>query len=509
MRGEIRFILNGKIQRVSGCAGDTTLLAWLRQQPQLRGTKEGCAEGDCGACTVTLARLDAMGRLDYRPVNACILFLGMIDGAAIRTVEGLASDDGKLHPVQTAMVATDASQCGFCTPGFVMSLYAAWQNGSGLAPEDVDTTLAGNLCRCTGYRPIVAAAGELDRRTPDANGHDDAHRHDDASMLAALAALRDASDASDDNDASDDAADVCLGDETCQFIAPATSASFASIYARTSDATIVAGATDVGLWVTKQHRKLGTMIWTGGVAGFDQIEDAGDFIRIRPAVTHQQFLHHIADDMPECAELLRRFGALQVRSSGTVCGNIANASPIGDLPPMLIALGSKIELTKGSKIRHFDLQDFFLDYGKQDRQAGEFVSALMVPRTPAPNLRCYKLSKRFDQDISAVMLAANLQLHDGVMDNVCLAFGGMAGIPKRACNAEAKLAGQPLDMAHFRAAAAALPDDFTPLSDMRGSAEYRLLSAQNLLIKYGLELTSGKYMRLAGQTLAVGLEGWA
>ena len=327
MRSEIRFLLNGKTQHVSDVAGDVTLLEWLRRQPHLRGTKQGCAEGDCGACTVTMARPDAMGRLEYRPVNSCILFLGMIDGSAIRTVEGLASPDGKLHPVQSAMVAADASQCGFCTPGFVLSLYAAWQNGRGLSANEVDTTLAGNLCRCTGYRPIVDAASMLDHGRDGDLAKTDMAKTDMANEAAMLAALSSAKDQQDD---------ICLGDGVTQFIAPATNDSFAQIYAKQADATIVGGATDVGLWVTKQHRKLVTFIWTGRVAGFDQIETDGDFMRIRPAVTHQQFLHHIADDLPECAELLRRFGALQVRNSGTVCGNVANASPIGDLPLSLI-----------------------------------------------------------------------------------------------------------------------------------------------------------------------------
>jgi len=494
MRDEIHFVLNGRIQRVAGCAGDITLLQWLREQAHLRGTKEGCAEGDCGACTVTMARPNGDGRLDYRPVNACILFLGMIDRAAIRTVEGLADPDGNLHPVQTAMIKADASQCGFCTPGFIMSLYAAWQNGNGLAPDDIDNTLAGNLCRCTGYRPIVAAAATLDRaRKSDIGNSDMAH---DGAMLEALKNMPDS------------AADLCLGDPSCRFLAPVTRISFAEAYAENSEAIIVGGATDVGLWVTKQHRKLGCMIWTGGVAGFEQIDDDGDMLRINPAVTHQQLLQKIADDAPEIAELLRRFGALQVRSSGTVCGNIANASPIGDLPPVLIAIGSKIELSTGNKSRRFDLENFFLDYAKQDRRAGEFVSAVIMPRGPHPYLRCYKISKRFDQDISAVMLAANIRVRDGVIDHVRLAFGGMAGIPKRAGTAEARLVGKPLDVEHFRDAAAALPDDFTPLSDMRGSAEYRMLSAQNLLMKYGLELVSGKTMRLAGDGLTTGLEGW-
>ena len=486
MRTEISFVLNGRIHHSSGCAGDMTLLDWLRDQPHLRGTKQGCGEGDCGACTVSIARPDAKGNLVYRPVNACILFMGMVNGAAIRTVEGLATCDNQLHPVQEAMVKNDASQCGFCTPGFVMTLYTAYQNGSGLSPEEVDDTIAGNLCRCTGYRPIVAAAASLND-----TGHENRH-NDDLDLLLGL----------------DSGQDVCCDKDGSQFMVPATSASFAKLYAEHPDAIIIGGATDVGLWVTKQHRKLEKMIWTGGVAGFDAINDDGDVIRINSAVTHQQFLSYVAEDLPQCAELLRRFGALQVRSSGTVCGNIANASPIGDLPPVLISLNGAVELTKGSGSRLVRLEDFFIEYGKQDRMAGEFVSALLIPKGAKPNLRCYKISKRFDQDISAVMLAANLEITDGVIDGVRLAFGGMAGIPKRASSAEAVLTGNSLEMASFKKAAAALADDFTPMSDMRGSARYRFLTAQNLLVKYGLELVSGKQMRLAGQGLVASLEGW-
>ena len=486
MRREISFVLNGTIHHSSGCAGDMTLLDWLRDQPHLRGTKQGCGEGDCGACTVSIARPDAKGNLVYRPVNACILFMGMVNGAAIRTVEGLATSGNQLHPVQEAMVENDASQCGFCTPGFVMTLYTAYQNGSGLAPDEVDDTIAGNLCRCTGYRPIVAAAASL-----NTTGYENRH-NDDLDLLLDL----------------DSGQDVYCDKDGSRFMVPATSASFAKLYAEHPDATIIGGATDVGLWVTKQHRKLEKMIWTGGVAGFDAINDDGDVIRINPAVTHQQLLSYVKEDLPQCAELLRRFGALQVRSSGTVCGNIANASPIGDLPPVLISLDGAVELTKGSTSRLVRLEDFFIKYGKQDRKAGEFVSALLIPKGTKPNLRCYKISKRFDQDISAVMLAANLEIVDGIMVGVRLAFGGMAGIPKRASHAEAVLAGKPLDITHFKKAGAVLADDFTPLSDMRGSAKYRLLTAQNLLVKYGLELISGKQMSLAGQGLAASLDGW-
>ena len=482
MRTEIRFLLNGVPHRIGNVAGDMTLLRWLRQHPHLCGTKEGCAEGDCGACTVSIARPDSQGRLVYRPVNACILFLAMIDGAAVRTIEGLADESGGLHPVQQAMVQADASQCGFCTPGFVMSLYAAWQNGYGLAPDEIDDTLAGNLCRCTGYRSIVAAAGKayVMQNTSSQRGEPTA---------AGLA----------DFDTVDD---LCLGDGKVRFFAPATASAFATFYARHPEAVIIGGATDVGLWVTKQNRHLETLIWTGRVAAFNAMTRQDSGLLIGPAVTHQAFLEAIRDDLPECAELLRRFSALQVRSSGTVCGNIANGSPIGDLPPVFIALGGQVELTRKQKSRRLDLEAFFIDYGQQDRQAGEFVSAIYLPQTEAPNLRCYKISKRFDQDISAVMLAANIVVKDGVITEARLAFGGMAAIPKRASSAEKQLLGMPFATDSFAAAARTISDDFTPLSDMRGSAEYRMKTAQNLILKYGLELVSGASLRLAGRGLA-------
>ena len=487
MRTDIRFLLNGEPQSVSGVAGDLTLLSWLRQQPAFRGTKEGCAEGDCGACTVALAHPDAAGRLVYRPVNACILFLAMVDGAAVRTVEGLVNDDGTLHPVQQAMVTADASQCGFCTPGFVMSLYTGWQNRQGLDAGAIDDTLAGNLCRCTGYRAIVAAAADLHGQMTGAGDSGDAGDAGDAAVLAKIM----------------DAGPLCVGDDRVQFHAPATKAEFAALYAENPQAVIVGGATDVGIWITKQQRKLSRMIWTARVAGFDDIEEVDGHLRIGPAVTHQAFMTAIADDFPEIAELLRRFAALQVRSSGTVCGNIANASPIGDLPPVFMALGGQVELTHRDWRRVLNLEDFFLEYGRQDRHAGEFVSAVRLPSGPAPHLRCYKISKRFDQDISAVMMAANLDAANGVITGARLAFGGMAGIPKRAPAAEAALIGQPLAPGSFSAAARAVRDDFTPLSDMRGSAEYRMTTAQNLIIKYGLELVGGKTMRLAGPAPSV------
>ena len=494
MRQDIRFLLNGQPQRVSHAAGDLTLLGWLREQPHLRGTKRGCGEGDCGACTVALGRLDQSGQLVWSPINACILFLPMIDGAAIRTVEGLEAADGQLHPVQEAMVAADAAQCGFCTPGFAMSLFVAWQNRHGLGQDTIDDTLAGNLCRCTGYRAIVTAALAL--AVSNAQSSNDRL---DTAEAAALADLY----AGDDYDD-----DLFVEQGATGFYAPTATASFADYYAENPDTVIVAGATDVGLWVTKQHKTLSQLLWTGRVSQFNRLERDGDRLFIGPAVTHQRFADAIDADLPELAELMRRFGAQQVRSTGTICGNIANASPIGDLPPALIAIGSVVELTRQGAVRRLDLEDFFIAYGQQDRKSGEFVSGIYMLAEPAPYLRCYKISKRFDQDISAVMLAANLDIVDGVIEAPKLAFGGMAAIPKRAAAAESELTGKPVEIRTFQRAAHALEDDFTPLSDMRGSAAYRMATAQNLLVKYGLDLSEGQKFRLAGAGLADIMERW-
>lgn len=516
MRDYVTFILNNEVQTFSGLAGDTTLLAWLRRTRGLTGSKEGCAEGDCGACTVVVARPDNTqsgtgpnpdGTIIWRPVNACILFMGMLEGASVTTIEGLSDGAGGLHPCQQAMVDFHASQCGFCTPGFVMSLFAAWCNGEGLQPDAIDDTLAGNLCRCTGYRPIVDAGLSLasqslaDHSLADHNlpAAELARRQTEAKLMAEIAHDQTVRLADDDSPS------------PVAFVAPAAADEFTSYYADNPDATIVSGATDIGLWVTKQQRHLPVMLWTGRVAGFtqttqmddhqmdDQIE-TGPYMRIGPAVTHQQILSDLALRWPDFAEVMRRFGSLQVRSSGTICGNIANGSPIGDLPPMLIALSAEVELTHGPHVRRLPLAAFFRDYGVQDRRPGEYVSAILLPLAPAAHLRCYKISKRFDQDISAVMGAFTITVTDNVITGARLAFGGMAATPKRATHVEAALAGAPFTAASFRAAAAHMADDFTPISDMRASAAYRLQVARNLVVKYGLDLNGAGAVRLAGQS---------
>jgi len=399
--------------------------------------------------------------------------LGQLDGAELITIEDLAVR-GELHPLQQAMVDTHASQCGFCTPGIVMSLFAAYHSGQPLTYTGLCDQLAGNLCRCTGYRPIIAAA--LQTSVGEPADRFAATSQERAVALAALADHR----------------DVFVGGDEAFFAAPASLESLAALYARFPDATLVGGATDVGLWVTKQLRDLKRVIWLGRVVGLDNIGESADgALSIGAGVTLADAAPLLGAIHPDLSELLRRFGSKQVRASGTVGGNIANGSPIGDLAPALIALGGRVVLRKGDKTRALPLEDFFIAYGKQDRGPGEFVVAVEAPRlAPHQHYLAFKVSKRFDEDISAVMLAACFDLDGRNIVSARVACGGMAATPKRAAKAERALVGASLDEpATWRFARDAIGEDFTPLTDVRASAAYRKAVAANLLEKALIELS--------------------
>jgi xanthine dehydrogenase small subunit len=446
----------------------------LRLQERRVGTKEGCAEGDCGACTVAIGRTRG-GRVHYEPVNACILLLGQIDGTELVTVEDLAAG-GELHPVQSAMVDAHGSQCGFCTPGIVMSLFTLYHEGERpLSRETVNDALAGNLCRCTGYRPIVDATLQVCAQQPvDAFS---TRAEQTAQSLTALA----------------DGQDVFIGDEMRFFAAPASEASLAVLYAQHPDATLVAGCTDVGLWITKGMAEIEKIIWLGRVAGLDVIEESSDALGIGATVTHAEAHPSLARIDPDLGELMRRFGSAQVRVSGTVGGNIANGSPIGDLAPALIALGAELELRRGDDTRIMPLENFFLAYRKQDRLPGEFVRRVRVPKLKADEaFRAYKISKRFDEDISAAMGAFKLTLDGRRIAAARVAFGGMAATPKRAFETEKALVGLSLDEpSAWGEAMAAIARDYQPLDDLRASAAYRETVARNLVFKALSETASG------------------
>ena len=466
-REGVRFVRRGRIVERRDFTPGETLLDHLRLRERAYGTKEGCAEGDCGACTVAVGRLDGNGRVAYAPVNSCILLTGMVDGAEIVTVEDLASPEDGLHPVQRALVDAHASQCGFCTPGFVMSLFTLYQSGVRADRATVNDWLAGNLCRCTGYRPIADAALAC------CKGEADAAREERAAGAAGLLA-----------GLSDDA-DLFAGNDHTFFAAPATEDALAALCARYPDATIVGGATDVGLWITKQLRTLPRIVHTGRVASLHEVRETDGAIEIGAAATYSEAEAALRGIDPDVGEMLRRLGSKQVRSTGTVGGNVANGSPIGDTPPVLIALGASIELRHGDAHRTLALEDFFLDYGRQDRAPGEIVTRITVPRLGSgEHFRCYKISKRFDQDISAVLGAFRFRIRRGRITEARIACGGMAAVPKRARETESAVSGLRLrDPASWPAAADALAGDFSPIDDHRASAGYRLRVARSLLLK--------------------------
>jgi xanthine dehydrogenase small subunit len=498
----VRFFHRGKIVEVSGVHPTRSVLDWLREDAHCTGTKEGCNEGDCGACTVVIGELasgadasGAVGGLQLQTVNACIQFLPTLHGKALFTVEDLkdqcpanapaatevqAEDKRphpvhRLHPVQQAMVDCHGSQCGFCTPGFVMSLWSAYEHhqAEGTQPtrQQLADELSGNLCRCTGYRPILDA-GQRMFDLP-------AVRLDTQPVVAALTALR--------GDGGLDYA-APLGARVDHFHAPRTLAQLAALRQEKPGAQLLSGSTDVGLWVNKQFRDLGDIIFVGDVAEMKVVEERDDTLYIGAGASLETAFGALARRLPSLTDVWLRFASPPIRNAGTMGGNVANGSPIGDSPPVLMALDAEIELRRGSRVRRLPLPEFYVDYMKNRLEPGEFVQGLVVPLAAMQRqVRAYKISKRFDCDISALCGGFAIALDGDVVKEVRLAFGGMAAIVKRAAQAEAVLVGKPWTQASLNAAKLALAQDFKPLSDMRASADYRLQVAQNLLQRLWLE----------------------
>ena len=476
IRSELRFILNGEDVALRDIAPDQTLLDWLRLSRSLKGTKEGCAEGDCGACTVLVGRLTPAGTLDYEGINACIRFLGSLDGCHVVTVEHLAASGDHLHPVQQAMVDFHGSQCGFCTPGFVMSLYGLWMQTSNPTDQQIETALQGNLCRCTGYEPILRAARAISSYGGTQN---DPLLVERENMFARLKALADGTR-------------VEIGEGRNRLIVPAGLDDFADVLEASPTATVVAGSTDVGLWVTKHMRDITPVVFIAGLQELKSIAVKDNVVTIGAGVTYSEALAMLSQHIPALGPLIARIGGQQVRNMGTIGGNIANGSPIGDTPPALIALGASLTLRKGAARRTIALEDFFIAYGKQDRQPGEFVEAVHIPVPAADDkFAVYKVTKRRDEDITATLGAFRLALAaDGTVAEIRIAYGGMAATPKRAFAVEKFLLGQPWNEKTVETAMEKYAEDYTPLTDMRATAEYRGLAAKNLLLRFCLETTS-------------------
>ncbi len=479
----IRFYHRGRLTTVQGVHPTRTVLDWLRENHHRTGTKEGCNEGDCGACTVVLGELDAAGELRLRSVNACIQFVPTLDGKALFTVEDLqpmaAGGEAALHPVQQAMVDCHGSQCGFCTPGFVMSLWNTYEQHqqAGTVPtrQQLADDLSGNLCRCTGYRPILDAG----QRMFDLPGA----RLDRRAVTQALRALQ--------HDAAlDYAAPLTTpeGVRTDHFHAPRTLDELAGLYAAKPQARLLAGSTDIGLWVNKQFRDVGDLIYVGNVSALQRIEERPGHLWIGAAASLEDAWRALARRAPALTDVWLRFASLPIRHAGTLGGNVANGSPIGDSAPILMALDASVELRRGPQARTLPLTELYLDYMKNALQEGEFVQAITVPLAAFKRqVRGYKISKRFDCDISALCTGMSIDLEGDMVRDVRLAYGGMAAVVKRAAGAEAALTGQRWTQDAVRAAQQALARDFSPMTDLRASSGYRLRVAQNLLQRLWLE----------------------
>ncbi len=488
IRTEIRFLLNEDEIALEDVKASDTLLDFLRLRRRLVGTKEGCAEGDCGACTVLVGRLDDAGELAYETVNACIRFLGSLDGCHVVTIEHLKGPDGGLHPVQHAMIDEHGSQCGFCTPGIVMSLYALWMQNAAPSRADIERALQGNLCRCTGYAPILRAAG---RAAETGRASDDPLVRERKRIGERLRAMA-------------DGARIECGPDHEGFLVPANCDDLADILASRKGATIVAGSTDVGLWVTKQFRPIAPAVFIGHLDELRQIRVESDRIHLGAGVSYTQALGTLCKHIPQLRVYFERIGGEQVRNMGTIGGNIANGSPIGDTPPAFIALGASLSLRGRDGRRHLALEDFFLEYGKQDRRPEEFVEHVEIPVPGAADrIAFYKISKRRDEDISAATLGICLRFESaGKVQEARIACGGMAGTPRRARQAEAALIGTEFSQVDVEAAMSALAHDFQPLTDWRATAQYRILAVQNLLRRFWLECQTGRSATLQREGVA-------
>ncbi len=478
-RDHIQFLLDGELIRERVFDPTLSVLQYLRERRLRTGTKEGCAEGDCGACTIVIG--EACGEhVHYKAVNACIIFLATLDGKEIRTVESLGTPHSP-HPIQKLLADKNGSQCGFCTPGFVMSLYALQISNIPANPGNVSHALAGNLCRCTGYGPIIEAALEMGENAPETSSAQDLKslQHDECVKISAT-----------------------IEGENKVFYIPKTLEQLEEIYAKNPGAVLLAGGTDVGLWVTKRHQCLNNIIYLGAISALNILLENAKHVEIGAGVNYSDALPILTKYYPDMGAVMRRIGGQQIRNLGTIGGNIANGSPIGDMAPLLIAAGATLALRRAGTLRTLALEGFFIDYGKQDLRAGEFVKAVNIPK-PRPDQRffAYKISKRFEQDISALCAAFSFELKGGTCTQVRIAYGGMAATPKRAVLAEKTLEGQRWSEENIRRAMAALEDDFTPISDMRASKDYRMRTAQNLLLKAFYENKSGQPIRVLEENL--------
>ena len=472
----IQFILSDKIYKIKNPDPNQTVLNYLRNELKKTGTKEGCAEGGCGACTIVLAELKNK-KLIYKAINSCISFLPTLNNKYLILVEDLFEEGNKLHPVQQAMVKSHGSQCGFCTPGFTMSLFSMYKNNSKINKEVIDESLSGNLCRCTGYRPIIDAATSLNNKIGQ-----DKFKKNEENIIKQLKKIQ--------------IKDIEIINGDKKYFAPKTINSLKKIIKKYPNSKILSGGTDLSLEVTKLRKELNTIISISSVKELNFIKKNKSNIEIGATTSLIDFQNFIKKYYLDFFNILKRYGSIQIRNVGTIAGNIATASPIGDTLPLLLTLNAKIIIQGLNKKKITPLNQFFISYRKTKLKKGEFIYSILIPINKNNIFKAYKISKRFDDDISSVCGSFNFLIDKKKIKKVQIAYGGMSEIPKRANETEKKLLNSDFSEKTFKEALKYIDKDYSPINDMRASSNYRMAVAKNLLIKVFHEINKKQLIRL-------------
>jgi len=472
----IKFVYRNKILEIKNPNPNETVLNYVRSSLKKTGTKEGCAEGGCGACTVVLGEL-INNQINYKAVNACIMFLPNLQGKQLILVEDLISKDGSLHPVQQAMVNYHGSQCGFCTPGFVMSLFSMFKNYSKFKNNLIKDSIAGNLCRCTGYQPIIKAAKSLNNKN-----RIDQFTRNRKNIIKLLKKINNES--------------IVIYKKDKKYFAPRYVQELKKILKKNTNTCFLSGGTDLSLIVTKERKDINSIIYMNSISELDYIKNNNKFIEVGASTSLTKFENYIQKHYADFTAILKRYGSVQIRNIATIAGNIATASPIGDTLPLLLSLDAKLVLRSVKKIKIVPLNNFFVGYRKTKLKRGQFIESIRIPLFPKNIFKAYKVSKRFDDDISSVCASFNLEIINKKIKNIKIAYGGMSSMPKRAKSCEEILSGSLVTEQNINKAKAALERDFKPINDTRASSKYRMIVAKNLLDKCFIEVLQKKLIRV-------------